>query len=275
MAKRWLVTGCSSGLGQALAARLAAEGEQVLATARRPETLGALVARHPGNVVAAALDVRDPAQCVAAVERAVDAFGGVDVLVNNAAYGQFGTFEEVSDAELAAQFDTNVFGPWRLTRAVLPVWRAQRHGHAVFVSSVAGMVPFPGLAAYTASKFAVEGAAESLAAEAGHLGVKVTILQPGGFATGYSGNLVMPEQRIPEYTPVSDGMLGALRSMNAKIEVNSPGLFADVVWRLSQLESPPLRLPVGPDSETFLEAAYDARRSEYDQVVKAGHHTLA
>jgi NAD(P)-dependent dehydrogenase (short-subunit alcohol dehydrogenase family) len=275
MAKRWLITGCSSGLGRALAARLAAEGEQVVATARRPETLDGLVARHPGNVLAAALDVRDPAQCVEAVGRAVDAFGGVDVLVNNAAYGQFGTFEEVSDAELAAQFDTNVFGPWRLTRAVLPVWRAQRCGHAVFVSSVAGTVPFPGLAAYTASKFAVEGAAESLAAEAGHLGVKVTILQPGGFATGYSANLVMPEHRIADYTPVSDGLLGALRSMNARIEVNSPELFADVVWRLGQMESPPLRLPVGPDSETFLEAAYDARRSEYDQVVKAGHHTLA
>ncbi|MEH1099550.1 SDR family oxidoreductase [Micromonospora sp. CPCC 205561] len=275
MAKRWLITGCSSGLGRALAARLAAEGEQVLATARRPETLDGLVADHPGNVVAAALDVRDPAQCAEAVERAVDAFGGVDVLVNNAAYGQFGTFEEVSDAELAAQFDTNVFGPWRLTRAVLPVWRAQRRGHAVFVSSVAGTVPFPGLAAYTASKFAVEGAAESLAAEAGHLGVRVTILQPGGFATGYGANLVMPEHRIPDYTPVSDGLLGALRTMNTKIEVNSPELFADVVWRLSQLESPPLRLPVGPDSEAFLEAAYDARRSEYDQVVKAGQHTVA
>ncbi|MCL7458746.1 SDR family oxidoreductase [Micromonospora echinofusca] len=275
MAKRWLITGCSSGLGRALAARLAAEGEQVVATARRPETLDELVARHPGNLVAAALDVRDPAQCAEAVERAVDAFGGVDVLVNNAAYGQFGTFEEVSDAELAAQFDTNVFGPWRLTRAVLPVWRAQRHGHAVFVSSVAGVVPFPGLAAYTASKFAMEGAAESLAAEAGHLGVKVTILQPGGFATGYSANLVMPEHRIADYTPVSDGLLGALRGMNTKVEVNSPALFADVVWRLGQMESPPLRLPVGPDSETFLEAAYDARRSEYDQVVKAGHHIVA
>ncbi|RLK09767.1 NADP-dependent 3-hydroxy acid dehydrogenase YdfG [Micromonospora sp. M71_S20] len=275
MAKRWLITGCSSGLGRALAARLAAEGEQVVATARRPETLGELVAQHPGNVVAAALDVRDPAQCVAAVERAVDAFGGVDVLVNNAAYGQFGTLEEVTDAELAAQFDTNVFGPWRLTRAVLPVWRAQRCGHAVFVSSVTGVVPIPGMAAYTASKFAMEGAAESLAAEAGHLGVKVTILQPGGFATGYSANLVMPEHRIADYTPVSDGMLGALRSMNTWIEVNSPELFADVVWRLGQMESPPLRLPVGPDSEKFLKAAYDARRNEYDQVVKAGHHILA
>ncbi|PZF91856.1 SDR family oxidoreductase [Micromonospora deserti] len=274
MTKRWLVTGCSSGLGQALAARLAAEGEQVVATARRLETLAGLAAQHPGNLVAAALDVRDPAQCHAAVERAVTTFGGIDVLVNNAAYGQFGTFEEVSDAELAAQFDTNLFGSWRLTRAVLPVWRAQRSGHAVFVSSIAGMVPFPGLAAYTASKFALEGAAESLAAEAGHLGVKVTILQPGGFATGYSSNLVMPEIRIADYAPVSDGMLGALRGMNAKAEINSPELFADVVWRLSRMESPPLRLPVGSDTEAYLEAAYDARRSEYDRVIKAGHHTL-
>ncbi|EEP69746.1 oxidoreductase [Micromonospora sp. ATCC 39149] len=275
MTKRWLVTGCSSGLGRALAARLAAEGEQVVATARRPETLDGLVARHPGNVVAAALDVRDAAQCAAAIGRAVDAFGGVDVLVNNAAYGQFGTFEEVSDAELAAQFDTNVFGPWRLTQAVLPLWRAQRRGHAVFVSSVAGVVPFPGLAAYTASKFAVEGAAESLAAEAGHLGVKVTILQPGGFATDYSANLVMPQRRIADYAPVGDGMLAAVRGMNTKAEINSPELFADVVWRLGQMESPPLRLPVGTDSVTYLEPAYDARRAEYDQVVKAGQHILA
>ncbi|MGK5740029.1 SDR family oxidoreductase [Micromonospora sp. URMC 103] len=275
MSRRWLVTGCSSGLGRALAARLAAEGERVVATARRPEALTELAARYPGTVVTAALDVTDPAQCRAAVERAVAAFGGIDVLVNNAAYGQFGTFEEVTDADLAAQFDTNVFGPWRLTRAVLPLWRAQRHGHAVFVSSVAGVVPFPGLAAYTASKFAVEGAAESLAAEAAHLGVKVTILQPGGFATGYSANLAMPETRIEDYSPISEGMLGALRGMNANAEVNPPELFADVVWRLGGMESPPLRLPVGPDSEAFLEPAYDARRSEYDQVVKAGHHTLA
>ncbi|MGV9212355.1 SDR family oxidoreductase [Micromonospora sp. RB23] len=274
MTKRWLITGCSSGLGQALAARLAAEGEQVVATARRSETLDGLVARHPDNVLAVALDVRDPEQCAAAVERAVNAFGGIDVLVNNAAYGQFGTFEEVSDAEIAAQFDTNVFGPWRLTRAVLPVWRAQGGGHAVFVSSVSGTVPFPGLAAYTASKFAVEGAAESLAAEAGHLGVKVTILQPGGFATDYSANLVMPANRISDYLPVSEGILGALQGMNTTAEFNSPELFADVVWRLGQMDSPPLRLPVGPDSEAFLEPAYDARRSEYDQVIKAGHHTL-
>ncbi|MEE6258067.1 SDR family oxidoreductase [Plantactinospora sonchi] len=275
MTQRWLVTGCSSGLGRALVERLAAEGEQVVATARRPEALVDLVERHPDTVRAAELDVRDPAQCRAAVELAVGAFGGIDLLVNNAAYGQFGTVEEVSDTELADQFDTNVFGPWRLTRAVLPLWRAQRSGHALFVSSVAGMVPFPGLAAYNASKYALEGAAESLAAEAAHLGVKVTILQPGGFATSYSSKLRLPEVRIDDYTPVSGGMLGALRGMNANPEINSPELFAEVVWRLSRLESPPLRLPVGADSEPYLEAAYDARRSEYDDVIKAGHHTVA
>ncbi|MGC4891290.1 SDR family oxidoreductase [Micromonospora sp. DT227] len=274
MTKCWLVTGCSSGLGQALAARLAAEGDQVVATARQPKTLDGLVARHPNNVVAAALDVRDPEQCAAAVERAVEAFGGIDVLVNNAAYGQFGTFEEASDAELAAQFATNLFGPWRLTRAVLPLWRAQRRGHAVFVSSVNGVAPFPGLAAYTASKFALEGAAEALAAEAGHLGVKVTILQPGGFATGYSANMQMPEHRIADYTPVTESALRALHEMNTYAEINTPELFADVVWRLGQMDSPPLRLPVGSDSEAFLKLAYDARRREYDQVIKAGHHTI-
>lgn len=256
-----------------LVERLAAEGDRVVATARRPETLADLVARHPGTVRATGLDVRDPAQCQAAVDLAVDAFGGVDILVNNAAYGQFGTLEEISDTELADQFATNVFGPWRLTRAVLPLWRAQRSGHAIFVSSVAGMVPFPGLAAYNASKYALEGAAESLAGEAGHLGVKVTILQPGGFATSYSSKLVLPETRIDDYAPVSDGTLGALRGMNTNPEINAPELFAEVVWRLSRLESPPLRLPVGADAEAYLGAAYHARRSEYDDVVKAGHHT--
>ncbi|MDW5324141.1 SDR family oxidoreductase [Plantactinospora sp. KLBMP9567] len=274
MAKRWLITGCSTGLGRALAARLAAEGERVLATARRPETLAELVAQYPDNLLSTALDVRDQAQCQAAVELALDTFGGIDILVNNAAYGQFGTLEEVSEDQLAAQFDTNVFGPWRLTRVVLPLWRAQRSGHAVFVSSVAGTVPFPGLAAYNASKAALEGLAESLAAEAGHLGVKVTILQPGGFATGYATALRLPEQRIEDYAPISNGTLGALRSMNDKQDVNPPEVFADVVWRLSGMQSPPLRLPVGRDSEAFLESAYDTRRREYDDVVKAGHHTV-
>jgi NAD(P)-dependent dehydrogenase (short-subunit alcohol dehydrogenase family) len=275
MAKRWLITGCSSGLGEALAARLAAEGEQVVATARRPETLAELAERYPDNLVATALDVRDQDQCQAAVDLAVATFGGIDILVNNAAYGQFGTLEEVSDAQLIAQFDTNVFGPWRLTRTVLPLWRAQGSGHAVFVGSVAGMVTFPGLAAYNASKFALEGVAESLAGEVAHLGVKVTVLQPGGFATAYSSSLALPSQRIDDYAPITDGTLGGLRGMNASDAINSPELFADVVWRLSRMQTPPLRLPVGPDAEALLSHAYTARLKEYDEIIESGDHTIA
>ncbi|RKR87440.1 NADP-dependent 3-hydroxy acid dehydrogenase YdfG [Micromonospora pisi] len=275
MAKRWLITGCSSGLGRALAARLAAEGEQVVATARRPEVLAELVEQGRGNLVAAGLDVRDQAQCEAAVELAVATFGGIDILVNNAAYGQFGAVEEVSDSELVAQFETNVFGPWRLTRAVLPMWRAQHSGHAIFVGSVAGLVPFPGLSAYNASKFALEGVAESLASEVAHLGVKVTLLQPGGFATSYSSSLVLPSQRIDDYAPIIGGTLSGVQGMNHAEAINSPELFADVVWRLSRMEKPPLRLPVGPDAEYFLSPAYAARLKEYDDVIEAGHHTLA
>jgi NAD(P)-dependent dehydrogenase (short-subunit alcohol dehydrogenase family) len=272
MGQRWLITGCSSGLGRALAIRLAEAGERVVATARRPETLDDLADRYAHTLVTGALDVRDPAQCTAAVDLAIDRFGGVDVLVNNAGYGQFGAVEEVSDAELAAQFETNVFGPWRLTRTVLPLWREQGSGHAIFVSSLAGFMPFPGLSAYTASKFALEGLAESLAQEAAHLGVKVTILQAGGFATLYGDSVIEPDVHVSDYAPIIDGMLAGLRVLREIPAINQPSLFAEVVYRLAGMQSPPLRLPVGPDAESYLSAVYAARMQEFESVTKAGHH---
>ncbi|MBB5873112.1 NAD(P)-dependent dehydrogenase (short-subunit alcohol dehydrogenase family) [Allocatelliglobosispora scoriae] len=272
MAQRWLITGCSSGLGRALAIKLAEAGEKVIATARRPETIDDLARRYSGTLVTGALDVREPAQCQAAVDLAVDCFGGVDVLVNNAGYGQFGAVEEVSDAELAAQFETNVFGPWRLTRAVLPLWREQESGHAIFVSSLAGFMPFPGLAAYTSSKFALEGLAESLAVEAAHLGVRVTIMQPGGFATAYGDSLVEPDRHVVDYEPAISGMLVGLRGIRDLPAINEPELFAEVVLRVARMQLPPLRLPVGPESETYLSAVYAARLQEFEAMTKAGHH---
>ncbi|MEV4410443.1 SDR family oxidoreductase [Catellatospora sp. NPDC049609] len=272
MARRWLVTGCSTGLGRALVERLAERGERVLATARRPGTLDDLAARFPDNLAVHPLDVRDPDSCAAAVAAAADRYGGIDVLVNNAGYGQFGAVEEVSDAELAAQFATNVYGPWRLTRLVLPLWRAQGGGHAVFVSSVAGMVPFPGLAAYTASKFALEGLAESLAQEAAHLGVRVTIVQPGGFTTRYGVSAELPRSRVDAYDPVSGPMLAGMRAMHDNPALNPPELFAEAVHRVAGLAEPPLRLPVGEDAGQFLSMALTARTKEFEDVTAARLH---
>jgi NAD(P)-dependent dehydrogenase (short-subunit alcohol dehydrogenase family) len=261
MTRRWLITGCSSGLGHALATYLTERGDQVLATAR---DLSGLDFPHMTR-----LDVRDPEQCEAAVELAVQRFGGVDVLVNNAGYGQMGVVEELSDAELTGQFDTNVFGPWRLTRAVLPHWRAQGGGHAVFVSSISGSLPLPGLAAYTASKFALEGMAESLAQDAGMFGVKVTILQLGGFGTSYGKKAVDPGRRVFAYEPVVSEVVPMVRGLADNPDITSPTVFAEVVARLVEMPEPPLRLPFGLGAREYLDAALTARRQAFDAAFAA------
>jgi NAD(P)-dependent dehydrogenase (short-subunit alcohol dehydrogenase family) len=256
--RRWLITGCSSGLGRDLATRLAADGEQVLATARNVAGLD-----EPG-LLTAPLDVRDDAQCAAAVALAVDRFGGLDVLVNNAGYGQLGVVEEVGDTELAEQFDTNVYGPWRLLRHVLPVWRAQGGGHAIFSGSVSGTVAMPGFSAYTASTYAMEGLAESLVAEAGQFGVKATILQLGPFATAYGDNARFPARPIAEYQAVVGGMMDGLRGLAGSGIGSPPSLFADTVRRVADLASPPLRLPVGPMAFDLLAPALAGRQESFE-----------
>ena len=267
MGLRWLVTGCSSGVGRALARRLADEGEQVLATARRTQTLDDLAGRD--NVEIAELDVRDETQCAAAVNLAAQRFGGIDVLVNNAGYGQFGAVEEVSGEQLRAQFETNVFGPWRLLKMVMPHWRAQGGGRALFVSSIAGFMPFPGMAAYTASKFALEGMAESLAQETAHLGIRVTILQLGSFATKYGRSTVLPAAPVGVYEQVYGDMMAGLDDYENMPGLNHPAVFADMALRVARLENPPLRVPVGPDAERFLTTALEQRAKEFTAVVDA------
>jgi NAD(P)-dependent dehydrogenase (short-subunit alcohol dehydrogenase family) len=256
--RRWLITGCSSGLGRDLAVRLAADGEQVLATARNVAALDGL------DLITAPLDVRDDAQCAAAVDLAVARFGGVDVLVNNAGYGRLGVVEEIGDAELADQFDTNVYGPWRLLRHVLPVWRAQGGGHAIFSGSVSGTVAMPGFSAYTASKYALEGLAESLVAEAGQFGVKATILQLGPFATAYGDNACLPVDPIEEYQPLVSGMMDGLRGLASSGVGSPPSVFVDAVRRVADMATPPLRLPVGPMAFDMLGPALISRQAAFD-----------
>ncbi|GAA5021216.1 SDR family oxidoreductase [Kitasatospora paranensis] len=262
MERRWLITGCSSGLGRSLAAAAAAAGDYVLATARKPAALSELVDAHPGRVTTAALDIRDPAQCEAAVAAAVDRLGGLDVLVNNAGSGLFGAVEEISDDELRDQLETLVVGPWRLARLVLPVMRSQRTGHIVNVSSLAGRMAFPGLASYVAGKYALEGMSQALAAEAAPLGVRVTVLEPGGFATGYGSALAEAAARVPAYAPVTGPMFAALRGMAGDASLGRPEDFAQQVLRVVAAEHGPVRIPVGADAFAYLDAAEQAARAE-------------
>ncbi|MFC9330295.1 SDR family oxidoreductase [Kitasatospora sp. NPDC057015] len=252
MARRWLVTGCSSGLGYALAEAVARGGDTVLATTRRPGALEPLAKAHPGRITEAVLDVRDAGQCRAAVELAVERLGGVDVLVNNAGCGLFGAVEEVSDAELREQLEVLVVGPWRLTREVLPLMRAQGSGHIVNVSSLAGRTVFPGLGAYSAGKYALEAMSQALAVEAAAFGVRVTVLEPGGFATRYGSSLTAAAARMPEYEPATDPMLDGLRAMEGNAELGRPEDFAALVRRVVASGSAPLRLPVGEDAFGYL-----------------------
>jgi NAD(P)-dependent dehydrogenase (short-subunit alcohol dehydrogenase family) len=263
MVRRWLVTGCSSGLGQALAIAVAQAGDQLVATARQPAALAQLVAAWPDNISPVALDVRDEGQCRDAVGAAVERLGGIDVLVNNAGGGLFGAVEEVCDEELRDQLETLVVAPWRLTRLALAVMRGQGSGHIVNVSSVAGRMSVPGLAAYVCGKHALEGMSEALAAEVGPLGIRVTVMEPGGYATRYGTVLAETRTRLPAYAAVAE-MLGGFRAMQDNPALGRPEEFAKAVLAVVASEAPtPLRVPIGPGAYEMLGAAQQAALDDF------------
>ncbi|MFE1293896.1 SDR family oxidoreductase [Streptomyces sp. NPDC058731] len=262
MTRRWLVTGCSSGLGRALADVVAQAGDLVVATARRPSTLNDLAERYPDRVSAVALDVCDAEQCETAVAHAVDRFGGVDVLVNNAGAGLFGAVEEVSDDELRAQLEVLTVAPWRLTRLVLPLMRRQGSGHVVNVSSIAGRMGLPGLSAYVAGKYALEGMSQALAAEVAPFGIRVHAVEPGGFATRYGTSLAEAAGRIQAYARSTGDVEAGLRGMPGNPGLSRPEAFAHHVLRLVASPTAPLRVPIGADAYDFLEAVEAAGRAE-------------
>jgi NAD(P)-dependent dehydrogenase (short-subunit alcohol dehydrogenase family) len=196
----WFITGASTGFGRILAEQLLAKGDKVVATARKPEQIADLRQRYPETVLTAALDITDPAAIEAAVTAAIETFGHIDVLVNNAGYGLAGAIEEATEAEFMPVFETNVFGLIRVTRAVLPYLRRQRSGHVVNLSSIGGLIGSPGWGYYNASKFAVEGFSEAIHAELAPLGVHVTIVEPGPFRTDFLGRSgVEAAERIADY----------------------------------------------------------------------------
>jgi NAD(P)-dependent dehydrogenase (short-subunit alcohol dehydrogenase family) len=262
MARRWLVTGCSSGLGQAVATELARIGDWVVATARQPAALTELAKAWPANITPLALDLRDARECEVVVNAAVEQFGGIDVLVNNAGGGLFGAVEEVSDAELREQLETLVIGPWRLVRLVLPYMRDQGSGHIVNVSSVGARSAVPGLAAYLSGKQALEGMSQSLAAEVAPFGIKVTVLEPGPFATNYGNALMETFAGLPAYAAVA-GLLGMFRGLADNPVAGRPEEFVRTLLHVVDANAPtPLRIPVGPGAHEMITEGLRAAQEE-------------
>lgn len=263
----WLVTGASSGFGRAVTEAALAAGDVVVATARRPQALADLVAAHPDQVEAMVLDVTDTAAVTALVDDVQDRYGRIDVLVNNAGRGQVGAAEETTEAELRALFDLHVFGPAALVRGVLPGMRARGAGAIVQMSSFGGQVAYAGFSAYCATKFALEGYSEALAAEVGPLGIRVMVVEPGAFRTGFSGSGLVQSTPIPAY----DGTVGPTRAMITGIDGSQPGdparAAAAILTALDADESP-LRLPLGEDAVDGVLGHLDAVAAE----VRAWEH---
>jgi NAD(P)-dependent dehydrogenase (short-subunit alcohol dehydrogenase family) len=252
-AKVWFITGAASGFGRAFAEHALARGHKVVATARNTEKLQELAANAPDRVAVLKLDVTKAGDAQAAIEAAVSRFGRIDVLINNAGYGVVGALEETADAELRALMDTNFFGAMAVTRAVLPVLRGQRSGAIVNISSLGGQVSFAGFSAYSASKFALEGASEALAQEMAPHGIKVLIVEPGQFRTDLAGSGM---RHMPELDAYKDtvGPTRAFAHAMHHTQAGDPAKAAHAIEAALNAEVTPLRLQLGGDAVDMVHA---------------------
>ncbi|MBP2301371.1 oxidoreductase [Azospirillum picis] len=259
----WFITGCSTGFGRELARLVLERGWRVAATARDPGTLGDLLAGHDGRGRAVALDVTDPDQVARAVRETEQAFGRLDVVVNNAGYGYLSAIEEGEDAEIRAMFETNVFGLAAVTRAVLPGMRARRSGHIVNISSQGGMIGFPGSGYYAATKFAVEGLSESLSKEVAPLGIRVLIVEPGPFRTDWAGrSLKQSATWIDDYEQTAGTRRKQVSGYSGK-QPGDPVRAAEAIITAVTAPNPPLRLVLGRPA---LEGVRGKLRSVLDEI---------
>jgi NAD(P)-dependent dehydrogenase (short-subunit alcohol dehydrogenase family) len=259
----WLVTGASRGLGLHLVRALLAAGHHVAATTRSADRLlGALGDTDTTNLLPLQVQLTDQADVTRAVEETTARFGRIDVVVNNAGYGYLGAVEETTDADVRAMFDVQVNGTWNVLRAVLPVMRAARSGHVINVSSVLGLVSFPGWGLYCAAKYALEGLTESLAAEVADHGIAVTIVEPGYFDTDFltSDSLALPATTTDAYPAIRE-MVTAHQAMPGT-QLGDPVKAAAAFITIAERSDGPLRQQLGSDSSGFAAAKVDALRDD-------------
>jgi NAD(P)-dependent dehydrogenase (short-subunit alcohol dehydrogenase family) len=272
----WLITGSSSGFGLQLAQTALEHGDLVVATARQASSLDELVATAPdGAAIAVRLDVTDPDERAAAIAAAVDRFGRLDVLVNNAGFGSVGAVEEIRLDEFRPLMETMFFGPLALVQAALPIMRAQRSGAIVQISSMGGQVTMPGFGAYCASKFALEAVSESLAAEVTPFGIRVLIVEPGAFATGFGGARM---QRSPQLGEVYAETVGPTRAAVDGMDGSQsgdPAKAAAAIIRAVSDDAAPLHLALGDDAVDAIRSAQDSRRADLDAWERVSRSTAA
>jgi NAD(P)-dependent dehydrogenase (short-subunit alcohol dehydrogenase family) len=247
--KVWFITGATRGIGAEIVRAALAAGEHVVATGRNRDQIAATFKEHSGRLLPVELDVTKELHAFAAVEAAVARFGRIDVLVNNAGYGQLGMFEENTATEIQQQFDTNVFGLFHVTRAVLPVMRKQRSGRIFNLSSMAGMIGFPAASIYCSSKFAIEGFSESLALDVADFGVHVTLVEPGFTRTDFleSSSIRYGTRQLTDYEETSAKLRAHYATYNGK-QSGDPAKLAAALLTLANSDNPPLRFASGSDA---------------------------
>lgn len=262
----WLITGCSSGFGHELAKLIIARGWRLVATARDTARLAELTQSAEDRVLAVKLDVGQADQVEAAMAAAKERFGRIDVLVNNAGYGYQSSIEEGQDAEIRAQFEANVFGLFAVTRAVLPIMRAQRSGHIINITSVAGLIGFPGSGYYAASKHAVEGFSDALIAEVKPLGISVTCVEPGPFRTDWAGrSLRQTPVRIDDYRDTAAKRLNSTKESSGT-QAGDPVRAGEAMIALTQKPDAPRHLVLGSWGYDTVLADRQARLKQIEDV---------
>ena len=261
MTKTWFITGASKGFGREWTEAALERGDRVAATARKVETLDDLVARYGDALLPITLDVTDREADFAAVKQAAEHFGRLDVVVNNAGYGHFGMIEELAEDEVRAQLETNVFGALWITQAALPFLRAQGSGHIIQISSIGGISAFPGIGAYHASKWALEGFSQALAQEVAPFGIRVTLVEPGGFSTDWAGPSASHSAQLDAYEAQHE----ASRNRPSAQNRGNPTGTRSAMLKIVDADEPPLRIFFGKTPLSVATADYESRLKTWNE----------
>jgi NAD(P)-dependent dehydrogenase (short-subunit alcohol dehydrogenase family) len=260
--KVWFITGSSRGFGRVWTEAALKRGDKVVATARNPAVLQPLVTLYGDRVLPLALDVTDRTAAFEAVAKGRDAFGRLDIVLNNAGYGHLGAVEELSEAEARAQIETNLFGALWVTQAALPILRAQKSGHILAVSSIGGVGAFATVGMYHASKWALEGLMDSLSQEVAAFGINVTLIEPGGYATDFADpSSLRASSPMPVYNPVKEQLFAAFASES----MGDPQATSEAIFKVVDAAEPPLRILLGATAIPMVRKIYEERLAIWDK----------